>query len=125
MHLRLQTLFLNNTHVTDEGIRHLRHMMTLRTLALHETQITDTALEDVGQLVNLEEWLGLSNTKVSDAGLSKLTNLKKLRNLNLIGTDVSRDGLIRLRTALPQTMVSPMPFDPRYPGSTANAATLE
>jgi hypothetical protein len=34
-------------------------MMTLRSLVLDETQVTDAALEDIGQLTNLEEWLGL------------------------------------------------------------------
>jgi hypothetical protein len=124
-HLRLKQLFLNRTGITDEGVRHLSHMTTLQTLVLDETQITDAALEGVGKLVNLEEWLGLNQTQVSDAGLPHLAGLKNCKNLTLIGTNVSREGLRRLRTALPQTNVSPSPFDPAQPGSTASATTQQ
>jgi len=105
--LRLEQLSLWKTKVTDAGVRHLRGMTSLRSLILDETCITDAALEDVGQLVNLDEWLGLTHNDLSDAGLPNLKNLKKLRNLNLIGTKVSSDGLSRLRATLPETNVSP------------------
>jgi hypothetical protein len=106
-HLRLDQLSLWKTSVTDAGIRHLRGMTTLRNLVLDETRITDAALDDVGQLTNLEEWLGLTHTHVTDAGLPSLAGLRKLKILNLIGTKVSSEGLEELRKTLPETDVSP------------------
>jgi hypothetical protein len=104
--LPLEQLVLWKTHVTDAGVHHLGGMTTLRLLVLDETQITDAALEDVGQLVNLEDWLGLTQTGVTDAGLPHLVGLKKAKQINLIGTSVSNEGVRRLREALPRTMVS-------------------
>ena len=107
-HLRLERLSLWKTTVTDRGVRHLREMTTLQNLVLDETRITDGALEDVGQLTNLEEWLGLTHTQVTDAGLVHLTRLKKLKVLNLIGTTVSPKGVRTLRQELPDASISPL-----------------
>lgn len=105
--LRLEKLSLWKTKVTDQGVHYLRDMRTLRSLVLDETEITDAALEDVGRLTELTEWLGLVRTKITDRGLPHLTGLKKLREVNLIGTSVTSEGLRSLRKALPQTTTSP------------------
>jgi len=109
--LRLTHLSLWKTRVTDAGVRHLRHMTMLRMLTLDETQITDAAMEDVGELVNLEEWLGLTDNRLTDAAVPHLSKLTKLRSLNLLRTNVSPEGLRQLRIALPGTQVSPQPWE--------------
>jgi hypothetical protein len=86
-------------------------MTTLRMLVLDETQITDAAMEDVGELVNLDEWLGLTDNQLTDAAVPHLSRLTKLRSLNLLRTSVSPEGLRQLRLALPGTQVSPQPWE--------------
>jgi hypothetical protein len=97
---------------TAAETRHLRGMTALRNLVLDETRITDAALDDaasddVGQLTNLEEWLGLTHTQVTDTGLPSLARLRKLKILNLIRTKISREAQDELRITLPETDISP------------------
>jgi Leucine-rich repeat (LRR) protein len=113
--LRLTHLSLWKTSVTDVGVRHLRRMTTLRWLLLDETQITDAALEDVGELTNLDDWLGLTDNQLTDAGLPHLRKLTKLRSLNLLRTKASPEGLRQLRVALPATDISPQPWEMKSP----------
>src|SRR5262245_11144674 len=109
--LQLTHLSLWKTRVSDAGVRHLRQMTTLRMLTLDETQITDAAMEDVGELVNLDDWLGLTDNRLTDAAVPHLSKLTKLRSLNLLRTNVSPEGLRQLRMALPGTQVSPQPWE--------------
>ena len=64
------------TRVTDAGLVHLKGLHKLKTLIL---------------------W-----GAITDAGLENLKELKQLESLGLAGTNVTREGVKRLRQALPK-----------------------
>jgi hypothetical protein len=64
-------LYLTNTRITDDGLKHLASLRNLRYLWLIGTDVTDTGLLHLIQLKNLQK-LNLVGTKVTDEGISKL-----------------------------------------------------
>jgi len=95
-HLRglvsIERIELSYTKITDAGVSHLQSLSTLRQLGLQSTAVTDACLEVLGNLPRLEE-LNLSGTAISDAGLDKLTPLTNLASLEIDKTRVTDDGL--------------------------------
>jgi len=85
-----------STHVTDEGLVHLRGLTQLQWLRLERTQVSDAGLVHLRGLTQLKE-LHLEGTLVSDAGLIHLRGLTQLQELHLDGTQVSDAGLVHLR----------------------------
>ena len=78
----LEQLHLENTSVTDAGLRHL-------------------------QAMNKMTWLVLNHTEVSDAGLIHLQGLTRpLVRIDLFGTKVSREGVDTLQAALPRATIN-------------------
>jgi hypothetical protein len=116
---------LNCKEISDSGLAHVRGLTSLIVLDLsYCARITDAGLANLNQLENLER-LSLWHCRgLTDAGLSHLRCLKKLRYLridgtnvtdngladlegsnlvylNLVGTQVSREGVMRFRNAHP------------------------
>jgi len=79
--------------VTDEGLRHLSGMRTLKRLDLSGTSITDRGLEVLRHLPALEN-LSLSGTAITDAGARELAHCHSLARLDL-GWTRTGDGAIR------------------------------
>jgi Leucine-rich repeat (LRR) protein len=78
--------------VTDEGLRHLAGMMTLKRLDISGTAITDRGLEVLRHLPALEI-LSLAGTAISDAGARELAHCHALVRLDLSWTRTG-DGAI-------------------------------
>ncbi|QDU63997.1 Leucine Rich repeats (2 copies) [Planctomycetes bacterium Pan216] len=74
--------------ITDEGMRHLATMTSLRRLDLSDTNIGDVGLEHLTSLGDLEK-LDLHSTRITDAGLAKITSLSKLKHLDVGGPGVT------------------------------------
>lgn len=71
-----------NPMVGSEGLKHLVSLVRLKTLYLFDTGVTDGGMEFVTKLERLE-LLDLSGTSVSDEGLAHLKNLSRLQSLDL------------------------------------------
>jgi hypothetical protein len=71
----LVTLQMANPNVTDQTLRHLKGLTTLKELDLNNTQITDDGLVLLIDLPALE-FVRLCNTKVTDAGLQSFLAAK-------------------------------------------------
>jgi hypothetical protein len=69
-------------------------------LSLNSTQVTDEGLKHLTGLASLK-WLWLNNTQVTDAGLAHLKELTSLRRIYLAETQVTDEGVAELRRALP------------------------
>jgi internalin A len=95
----LWELDLNGTHTSDVGLEHLRNM-TLRKLHLRGTEVTDAGLENLHGVSCLFE-LDLTGTEITDAGLEHLRNITGLTWLSVDNTQVTQEGVARLRLALP------------------------
>jgi hypothetical protein len=99
----LQDLQLNGTKVTDAGMKHLQKLRGLRRLALNGTAVTAAGLNHLKDLPGLRT-LALARTKLGDADLAIFTSpqhFKALRDLQVDGTQVTAQGLSRLRKARP------------------------
>lgn len=91
----IEILSLFECQVSDDDLRSLKELRTLRVLDLPEA-IADDGLAHVANLTQLEA-LDLSGTKITDEGLVHLQRLRKLRVLDLSGTEITDAGLTHLR----------------------------
>lgn len=89
----LKRLFLGTMHIAGPGLAYLQDIPSLRYLELHSAPITDDLLAHLESMKNLEGVSLEMREKITDAGLTHLNGLTKLRKLNLYGTQVSDEGL--------------------------------
>jgi len=61
-------LNLNDTKVTDAGLREVARLYNLTSLSMNDTKITDAGLKEIAKLKNLTT-LDIDNTKVTSAGM--------------------------------------------------------
>ena len=98
---QLSSLLLNGTKVTDDGLKVVGTISTLRNLDLRGCKITNvgmTHLTGLKKLVALKLTGDNNLCTVDDKGLSELANLSNLRALALDSLWVSGDGLSSLAT---------------------------
>ncbi|MGV3710940.1 MAG: hypothetical protein ACO1Q7_19105 [Gemmatimonas sp.] len=89
----------NCQKVTDDGVRHLAGMQSLRELSLAQTAITDDSLSVLRSLPALED-VSLEMTRVTDAGMQELIPCEQLRRVQLRWT-ATGDGAIRALAGKP------------------------
>jgi Leucine-rich repeat (LRR) protein len=115
----IEKLDLEGNPITDDGMRHLAHMHSMRVLDLSHTSISDAALAYLSAMRHLEQLtlegddiggeslrylagvgslrdLNLSHTKISAAGLAQLGSMRQLEHLYLMGDDVDDASLSHL-----------------------------
>jgi internalin A len=92
----LNSLDISHTAVTDAGLKELRSFKKLASLDLSKTSVTGAGLKEFAGLKQLEA-LNLADTKVTDRELRELTVLKKLTALTLDGNQLTDEGLRALR----------------------------
>jgi hypothetical protein len=100
VHLRevagLQTVSLDRTHVTNAGLVHLKAVTNLQGLSLNQTKLTDAGLMELQEMKGLQK-LDVGRTEITDAGLVYLKGLTRLESLDLGGTEITDAGLIHLK----------------------------
>lgn len=80
--------------VTDEGVRHLARLPSLRHLDLSGTGITDAGLQTLRDLPQLRT-ISLAGTRVTDEGIGALAHCDELEHVNLAATGAG-DGALRV-----------------------------
>ena len=81
-------------------------LKTLTKLSLDNTGVTDAGLKEIATLDKLTV-LDLSDTKVTDAGVMELAALKGLTELNLsLNRMVTKDKVLELQKALPNCRIT-------------------
>src|SRR5207237_1125141 len=78
---------LNETKITDAGMKELAKFPQLSWLSISKTQVTADGLKHLGQIKNLER-LFIAPAQIDDASFRVLIDLGLLRTLGL--TDASR-----------------------------------
>ena len=73
-------------------------------LGLDNTKITNAGLKEVAKLQNLT-FLNLGSTKITDAGLKELAKLQNLKGLSLDDTNITDEGAAELKKALPKCFI--------------------
>ena len=88
----LRKLDLANCAIQGDGLQHIGALTGLRELNLTLTPIKDDALKHLGGLTELRN-LGLASTQCTGTGFQHLKNLKNLENVNFHYTPLNDDGL--------------------------------
>jgi hypothetical protein len=94
-----------NSNLDDGMMAALAGFPHLNRLYLNQTAVSDDGLKHLSKLTYLE-YLNLYKTQVTDAGLAQLKDLKNLKNLYLWQTSVTENGLAKFASYLPQTVVN-------------------
>jgi hypothetical protein len=89
-----------NFPATDDDLRHLAGLGSLRYLHLHGAAITDAGLSHLTRLTALDQ-LHLPGAAITDAGVEHLARLSSLTRLYIVYTRITPEGVARLRAALP------------------------
>jgi serine/threonine protein kinase len=92
----LRVLNLDNTEISDTGLKDVARARNLITLSLTNTQVTDAGLAELKPLTNLED-LRLDKLPITDAGLAHLTAFPRLRRLSLYKTAITDNGVAYLK----------------------------
>jgi len=85
-----------NEQVTDDWLKHLAEVVTLRRVDLANCAINGDGLRHISRLTSLQE-VNLTLTPVNDDALQHLTGLSELRVLGLASTQCTGTGFIHLR----------------------------
>ena len=101
---RVTGFILDETEITNDGLKHLSCLNSFHVLSLDGTRITDNGLKHLSGLTNLEV-LGLGETNVSDDGLKHLSGMTSLDDLWLVKTQVSDNGVRMLQESLPNCYI--------------------
>lgn len=88
----LRRLDLANCAVQGDGLQHIGTLTGLRELNLTLTPVKDDALKHIGGLTELR-MLGLASTQCNGTGFVHLKALKKLESVNFHFTPLNDDGL--------------------------------
>jgi Leucine-rich repeat (LRR) protein len=95
-HPKLETLVLEGTRVTDKGLFYVGRMTTLRNLSIND-KTTDAGLKNLLPLTRLEN-LGVgNNNRITDGGMSYVGQLSQLTALDIGSDQVTDAGLTNLR----------------------------
>jgi beta-lactamase regulating signal transducer with metallopeptidase domain len=90
---KLQKLTLKGTQATDEGLRHLAGMTSLREVRLLDSRlVTDAGISHLKDCRDLEV-LQVLNSQIGDESLRMLRKMPNLISLNLAGTQITDKGL--------------------------------
>jgi hypothetical protein len=102
----VEHLLLVGSPITDAALVHLtpEAFPNLRRLRLDETHVTSQGLKHLKQLPNLEN-LYLSSTAVESDGLTYVREMPKLKVLDVTNTKIDRDEIARLRADRPGLLI--------------------
>jgi hypothetical protein len=96
----LAHLYLGSVKLKDDGITELAQLR-LQTLIISRSDITDAGLASLSKCTTLTT-LHLAGTNITDAGLVHLHSLKGLLLVSVNGTRVSSEGIRKLKEQLPK-----------------------
>ena len=100
----LASIMMSDSKISKSGWKLISQMSNVRKLVLHSCQVSDSNLPNLFQLEGLKV-LGLAGNPVTDGAIENLSQLESLRALDLQGTLISRQGVVRLRSALPNCAI--------------------
>jgi hypothetical protein len=92
----LETLYCFKPEITDDGVKHLAGLTSLKKLELLRVpELTDASLAFIARMTNLEE-LNLSGASINGSGFVHLAKLKSLKVLVIPGLTLDDAGLANL-----------------------------
>ncbi|EJP15407.1 hypothetical protein CFV95_020510 (plasmid) [Leptospira interrogans] len=96
----LETLNLSDSKITDEGLKQISTLPKLESLSLIRTKITNKGIEYISKSKTITRMHLDEIQTIDDGCIPHLLKMKQLTTLELSGTDISEQGLKRLRKGL-------------------------
>jgi hypothetical protein len=101
----LAAIWLGNTHVNDEQLRHLSHLTGLVWLDVQNNNaITDAGIAHLAHLTSLQSF-GAHWTRISAASLLQLAQCRRLTYVDVWGCDIPAEAVANFKKALPLCQV--------------------
>ncbi|EKP13530.1 hypothetical protein [Leptospira borgpetersenii] len=102
----LDTLGIGDSKITDEGLKQIPGLSKIKSLYLERSKITNKGIEYISKSktitrLHLDEIAG-----IDDGCIPHLLKMKQLTTLELSGTEISEQGLKKLRKGLPKAGVT-------------------
>ncbi len=101
--IELDNLNIQDTQITNEGIKYLKKLKNLKFLRLKENpQLTNECIFNLIEIESLQD-LQIQETSITEEGLKNLLILKNLRNITLdvSGNNYTFEGLLQLSIDIP------------------------
>ncbi|MDI7230564.1 hypothetical protein QMM87_18250 [Leptospira santarosai] len=102
----LDTLNLSDSKITDEGLKLIPALPKLESLSLIRTKITNKGIEYISKSKTIARLHLDEITTIDDGCIPHLLKMKQLTTLELSGTDITEQGLKKLRKGLPKAGVT-------------------
>jgi hypothetical protein len=110
---QLGMLYLGRTKVTDAGLKPLRELKKINLLQLSDCAVTDAGLASLGDLPDVQHlWLSKTirygnddRSHLTDGCIDYLLSLDTLIDLQIADSQLTEDGVNRLREGLPNAKV--------------------
>ncbi|EMP03560.1 hypothetical protein [Leptospira santarosai] len=102
----LETLTLDNSKITDEGLKQISTLPKLDDLSLGRNKITNKGIEYVSKSKTITKLFLNNIQEIDDGCIPHLLKMKQLTTLELSLTNISEQGLKKLRKGLPKTGVT-------------------
>jgi hypothetical protein len=100
----VQKITLIGPQITDDTLKHVQHMSSLKVVIIKRAGITDAAMASLKDLKNLRQ-LDVMYSRIGDESVDDLKVHTSASLLKLYGTDVTKQGADRLQEALATTKV--------------------
>ena len=86
-----------NKKIGDSHLKFIGSLKEITDLSLEETQITEEGIRYISKLPKLE-WLNLYKTKINNQSLKEIAKIKSLKLLPIGSTNVTDEGMTHLVT---------------------------
>lgn len=104
-HRNIKDLFLSYTKLSDEGLKKIQSIKSLKRIWMEGTQITDASMEGFRIMPSIAE-IGVAYTTVTNEGLMRLVDISTLRKVGIKGCDnITADAVKRFRAQRPEVVV--------------------
>lgn len=104
-HPALEVLSCHETAITDEGLKHLLRISSLKELGLGGTKITSRGLALCAKHKTLSE-ISAGGIEITDEAVDALKLMSHLKWFNISRSKISEENLKRLQTALPNCTIN-------------------
>lgn len=95
----VQLVELQGTHINDDVLKFVATMPSMRYLKIKRAKVTPAGLTELTKAAQLEH-LSVLYCPIDDTAVEPLAKLAKVKEQRIFGTDMTRDGSLKLREAL-------------------------
>ena len=103
--VNLKILFIYGSAIGDDGLAQLQHLKNLEMIGLGKTKVTDRGISYLSALPKLR-YISANDLNITDEAFGSFAKMTALRDLELHNTQYSREGIEKLRKAMPKCEIN-------------------